>query len=111
MHDGAKPFRLTVERSIGPGQNVHRHRDQHVEEAELRHRPRDGREARTIDATRNAGLIFLDPDNGLEIPSTPWPNTCLEEQLRKTWITDSVLCSAPEEVARSPADLSPEGPR
>jgi len=26
-----------------------------------------------------------------------WPDTSFEEQLRKTWITDSVLCSAPKE--------------
>ena len=44
LHDGAKQCGLAIERRVGAGQNIHGHRDEHVEQAELRHGPRDGRE-------------------------------------------------------------------
>ena len=44
LHDGAQERRHALERRIAAGEHVHRKRDQHVQQAELRHRARDGAE-------------------------------------------------------------------
>ena len=53
MHDCAQPCGLAIERRIGARQNIHRHRDKHVEQAELWHGPRDSRKE---DAARSDSL-------------------------------------------------------
>jgi hypothetical protein len=57
----------------------------------------------SIEALRNGKDLFH--KNVRKILDACWPSMPFEEQLRKTWLTESVLCSAPKESGPVPRDV------